>query len=56
MALGHEKLNVYQLSIAYVDMLSRLGGRGYCVKEGNAAYECTESDLDFDEREFSTWM
>ncbi len=31
-------------------MLSRLGGRGYCVKEGpSAGYEMFESGFDFDE-------
>jgi len=36
-------------------MLSRLGGRGYCVKEDSAAYGCSEfdgdpdSDFDFEE-------
>ena len=29
-------------------MLSRLGGRGYCVKDDSTTYGSTESDLDFD--------
>ncbi len=29
-------------------MLSRLGGRGYCVKEDSAAYGCSEFDFDPD--------
>jgi len=29
-------------------MLSRLGGRGYCVKEDSVAYGCHESDFDPD--------
>ena len=35
-----------------VAMLSRLGGRGYCVKEGSAAYEAgmisADTDTDYD--------
>ncbi len=67
MGLGHEKLDVYRLSIGYVAwvfekvdsqerkialdriavMLSRLGGRGYQVKEDSAPY-ASEGDPDFD--------
>ncbi len=43
MTLGHEKLDVYCLS-----MLSLLGGRGYCVKEDGVAYENPGIDFDTD--------
>ena len=61
MTLGHEKLDVYRLSIAYVAwvyekaldkaecrMLSRLGGRGYCVKEDPVTYGAGKNDFDPD--------
>ena len=62
MTLGHERLDVYCLSIGYVAwvyekadslngdhrlardriaaLLSRLGGRGYCIKEDAVPYGC----------------
>ena len=60
--LGHEKLDVYRLSIGYREesrqrnveldriaaMLSRLGGRGYSVKERLGEYGYTEFDPDPD--------
>jgi hypothetical protein len=64
MTFEHEKLDVYCLSTGYAEwiyeieldriaaMLSRLGGRGYCVQEhpepyGNAAFD-PDFDSDFD--------
>jgi hypothetical protein len=48
MGLGHEKLDVYCLSI----MLSQLGGRGYSVAESSATYQtepvAVDPDFDFD--------
>lgn len=40
MALGHEKLDVYRLAIHYrmAAMLSRLGRRGYKVREDSGTY------------------
>ncbi|MDY6823296.1 MAG: hypothetical protein SWH68_05785 [Thermodesulfobacteriota bacterium] len=59
MALGHEKLDVYRLSIGYVAWvyemaatLSRLGGRGYQIREDQAAYSVDfDPDSDFDPEE-----
>ena len=70
MTLGHEKLDVYRLSMDYVAwvwaldqkqyeerkghldriaaMLSKLGGRGYTVKEGSTEYGTDDPDPDFD--------
>ena len=52
MVLSHEKLDVYRFSIGYVAwvaaMFSRLGGRGYSVKEGFGEYGYTEFDPDPD--------
>ena len=31
-----------------VAMLTRLGGRGYCVKENSATYKSLETDPDYD--------
>ena len=69
MALGHERMDVYRLAIAYVvgkaldeaesqnrkteldrmaAMLSRLGGRGYQVRESEEAYTAGEEEVDPD--------
>lgn len=48
MTFGHEKLDVYQLSISYVAMLSRLGGRGYHVMESLNTYGEDDNDCIFD--------
>ena len=48
MVFGHEKSNVYRLSI----VLSRRGGRGYSVEESSATYQtepvAVDTDSDFD--------
>jgi len=49
MGLGHEKLDELDRMAA---MLSRLGGRGYQVREDQAAYNVDfDPDTDFDPEE-----
>ncbi|MDY6823904.1 MAG: hypothetical protein SWH68_08970 [Thermodesulfobacteriota bacterium] len=49
MALGHEKLDELDRMAA---MLSRLGGRGYQVREDQSAYSVdSDPDSDFDSEE-----
>ena len=44
MVFGHEKSNVYRLSI----VLSRRGGRGYSVEESSATCRAEPVAVDFD--------
>ena len=55
MTLGHEKLDVYRLTIAYVAWvyqkasdLSRLGKRGLGIHENSAEYGFEKDNFDFD--------
>jgi hypothetical protein len=61
MGLGQEKVDVYRLSISYVEWVyeqadrlngaqrpAREPGRGYRVKEDSVPYQCSEFDFDPD--------
>ena len=53
MTLGHEKLDLYRLSIGVeldpmAAMLSRLGGRGYQLREDQTVYGDERNDFDSD--------